>query len=121
MAKKILTIDDQGDIRRLIRMTLEFDGYQVLEASGAEEGLQVARSEKPNLILLDMNMPRINGIEMCQLLSSDLLLAAIPVVILTGSNNPDLRRQGQEAGARIFLTKPFNPMHLLNLIDEHAS
>lgn len=122
MSKKILTIDDQGDIRRLIRMALEFDGrYRVVEAMDADEGLAVARREKPNLILLDLNMPRVNGIEMCQRLSRDPQLSAIPVILLTGSNDPELRRQGQAAGARVFLTKPFNPMQLLDLIDDHAN
>lgn len=122
MSKKILTIDDQGDIRRLIRMALEFDGrHQVVEAMDADEGLLVARREKPNLILLDLNMPRINGIEMCQRLSQDPQLSEIPVILLTGSNDPELRRQGQAAGARVFLTKPFNPMQLLDLIDDHAN
>ncbi|MDD2728704.1 response regulator [Malikia sp.] len=122
MSKKILTIDDQGDIRRLIRMALEFDGrHEVVEAMDADEGLLVARREKPNLILLDLNMPRVNGIEMCQRLSRDPQLSEIPVILLTGSNDPELRRQGQAAGARVFLTKPFNPMQLLDLIDDHAN
>ncbi|PRD65693.1 response regulator [Malikia granosa] len=121
MKKKILTIDDQGDIRRLIRMALEFEGHQVVEAMDAEQGLQVARSEKPDLILLDLHMPRVNGIEFFQRLSRDPQLSAIPVILLTGSNDPELRRQGQEAGARVFLTKPFNPMQLLDLIDDHAN
>lgn len=121
MTKKILTVDDQGDIRRLIRMTLEFDGHQVVEAMNADEGLQMARSEKPDLILLDLHMPHVNGIELFQRLSRDAQLSGIPVILLTGSNCADLRRQGQDAGARVFLTKPFNPMQLLDLIDDHAN
>jgi len=121
VAKKILTIDDQGDIRRLIRMTLEFEGHMVSEAADAITGLQVARREKPDLILLDLNMPRISGLELCRRLSRDPELSKIPVILLTGSDDSALRQQGREAGARVFLTKPFSPMQLLELVDEHAN
>jgi CheY-like chemotaxis protein len=121
VVKKILTIDDQGDIRRLIRMTLEFEGHVVVEAMDALTGLHAVYREKPDLILLDLNMPRIPGLRLCRRLSRDPELSKIPVILLTGSDDSDLRQQGQEAGARVFLTKPFSPMQLLDLVDEHAN
>lgn len=120
MTKKILTIDDQGDVRRLIRMTLEFQGHLVLEALNADAGIQIAHRDKPDLILLDLNMPGLDGMALCKLLSADPVLSAIPVIMLTGTNDEATRQQALGSGARVYLTKPFNPMGLLELVEQHA-
>ena len=120
MVKKVLTIDDQGGIRRLIRMTLEFEGHTVIEAMDAITGLQAVHDEKPDLILLGLNMPRIPGLELCRRLSHDPKLSAIPVILLTSCEDPEVRQRGREAGAKAFLTKPFSPVQLLDLIEEYT-
>jgi len=115
---KILTIDDQADIRRLIRMTLEFDGYDVIEASNGQEGIRLAMEKKPDLILLDVMMPGMDGMDVSQTIKSDPLLRMIPIVMLTGlQRNPDIEaRLGR--GANLYLTKPFGPIELLDIIKQ---
>ncbi|NDY90485.1 response regulator transcription factor [Ideonella livida] len=122
MKRRVLTIDDQADIRRLIRMTLEFEGFEVLEASHGEEGLAMARREKPDLILLDVMMPGINGLAVSQALQADERLSRIPVVMLTALDRDSDMEAGLAAGAKVYLAKPFGPIELIEtvgqLIDE---
>lgn len=121
MTTKVLTIDDQGDIRRLIRMALEFQGHEVSEALNAETGLQMARREKPDVILLDVNMPGMNGVDFCQVLADDPALSSIPVIMLSGVEDEATRQRALAAGAKVYLTKPFNPMYLLELVEQYAT
>ena len=116
MNKKILTIDDQPDIRRLIRMTLEFDGYEVIEASSGEQGLSLARHHAPDLILLDIVMPGMDGIELTRMLKADLKLCDVPVVLLTALDRALHSQAAINAGAMLYITKPFNPVELLKSI-----
>jgi len=97
MSRRILTIDDQSDIRRLIRMTLEFEGFEVLEASGGEEGLAMARKHQPDLILLDVMMPGLNGLAVSKTLAADPVLRQIPVVMLTALDRQVLPGQALRA------------------------
>lgn len=120
MSKTILTIDDQGDVRRLIRMTLEFQGHKVLEAMNAESGIEAARRNKPNMILLDLNMPGVNGMELIKFFAADPDLSATPIVMLTGTDDEATRQRALASGAKMYLTKPFNPMGLLELVEQHA-
>jgi len=117
MKKTILTIDDQADIRRLVRMTLEYDGYTVLEASEGEEGLSLARSRRPDLILLDVMMPGIDGLMVSKTLQADPQLSRIPVIMLTALDRDADIDAGMEAGARAYLCKPFGPVELLQMIE----
>ena len=120
MAKKILTIDDQADVRRLIRMTLEFEGHQVLEAAGGEAGIRIARAERPDLIFLDIRMPGQNGIAVCAAMQQDRCLANIPVILLTGTVSQQDLNALEVAGAKECLTKPYDPMYLLELVDKYT-
>ena len=115
MKKTILTIDDKTDIRRLVRMTLEFDGHTVLEATNGPEGLELARNKKPDLILLDVMMPGLDGFEVGRILRDDPQLRQIPVIMLTALDNPNDRETGLATGARAYLNKPFGPKELLHL------
>lgn len=114
--RTILTIEDQADIRRLIRMTLEFKGYEVLEAGGGEAGLALARTRRPDLILLDVMMPGMDGLAVGKLLSADALLCRIPVVMLSALGYASDVSAGMQNGVRAYLIKPFSPLELLGLV-----
>jgi len=113
----VLTIEDQDDIRRLIRMTLEFKGFQVIEAAEATTGLALARQHRPQLILLDVMMPGMDGLTASRALASDSTLRQIPVVMLSALGMADDEQAGLDTGARAYLIKPFDPWQLLALVD----
>jgi DNA-binding response OmpR family regulator len=118
MSRTILTIEDQPDIRRLIRMTLEFKGFEVIEAGGGAEGLELARRHAPDLILLDVMMPGVDGLSVGRSLLADPVLSRIPVVMLSALGTPRDMDAGLAAGARAYLVKPFGPWELLALVDQ---
>jgi CheY-like chemotaxis protein len=118
MALTVLTIEDQADIRRLIRMTLEFKSIDVIEASEGAEGLALARTHHPDIILLDVMMPGVDGLTACDILSADPELSAIPVILISALGRPGDIDAGLERGARAYLVKPFSPWELINLIGQ---
>ncbi len=117
MKRTVLTIEDQADIRRLIRMTLEFKGFEVLEAGDAAQGQSLARSQRPDLILLDVMMPGVDGLSLSRTLAADAALRQIPVVMLSALGAPEDIDSGLQTGARAYLIKPFSPWELLALVD----
>lgn len=117
MQHTILTIEDQPDIRRLIRMTLEFKGYRVIEAGDGNQGLAMARSESPDLVLLDVMMAGMNGLTVASLMKADPGLAGIPVVMLSALGLPGDVSAGMETGVQGYLVKPFSPRGLLALVE----
>ena len=115
---KILLIEDHADIRRLVRLTLEFEPFEILEAANAVEGWDVARAQKPQLILLDIMMPGLmNGLELCALMRADPQFKDTRIVILSALVGAAQREAGLQAGADAYLVKPFSPMALLNLVN----
>ena len=118
MTRTVLTIEDQADIRRLIRMTLEFKGFRVLEAANGPEGLQLARSQQPDLILLDVMMPGMDGLTVSQTLADDAALQRTPVIMLSALGTADAVQAGLQTGARAYLVKPFSPWELVALVDK---
>ena len=113
---KILIVEDHADIRRLIRMTLEFEPVEIHEAADASAGLQAARALQPALVLLDVMMPGpMNGLELCRAIRADAALAGVPVVMLSARGQAADRQAGLDAGADAYLVKPFSPMELLEL------
>ncbi len=119
--KRILLIEDQSDIRDLIRMTLEMKSFIVQEAADGTQGLQMARSNPPDAILLDLMMPgALNGLMVCQQLKADARLRGCRVVVLTGRTEPGVREAALQAGADEFLVKPFSPRQLLQVIQRLA-
>lgn len=116
MKRTVLSIEDTPGIRRLIRMTLEYDGFEVIEAADGHEGLELARSKRPDLILMDVRMPGMSGVEACKKLSADADLSKIPVVMLTTADADGDMQTGLDAGARAYLTKPFQPIALIELV-----
>jgi len=117
MKRTSLTIEDQPDIRRLIRMTLEFKSFDVLEADGGEAGLAIARTGRPDLILLDVMMPGMDGRSVNRALAADPQLKDIPVVMISALGQESDIHAGLEAGARAYLVKPFSPWELLELVN----
>jgi CheY-like chemotaxis protein len=114
---RILIIEDQADIRRLIRWTLEFEDYEIHEANNGPTGLEQARALKPDLILLDVMMPGgLDGFQVCEQLKGDPEMESIPVVILTARSQQRDRQAGDRAGADAFLAKPFSPLQLVETV-----
>lgn len=112
---KILLVEDHADIRRLIRMTLEFEAVEIHEAADADSGLALARTLRPDLVLLDVMMPgRLNGLDLCRALRADAALQNVPIVMLSACGQAADRQAGLDAGANAYLVKPFSPMQLLD-------
>jgi two-component system alkaline phosphatase synthesis response regulator PhoP len=116
MAKKIMVIDDEPYIARVIKFKLEQEGYTVYSANDGISGLEKIRQEKPDLVLLDVMMPGLSGYEVCQKIKADTALSQIPVVILTAKGQERDREQGLSVGASDYITKPFSPNRLLELV-----
>ena len=118
MNRTILIVDDDAGIRRLIATTLEdVSGYRMTEAGDGEEAVERAREVQPSIVFLDIDMPRLNGIETCRRLRSDPATASATIVMLTGDSGDVAERGAQDAGADLFLTKPLSPLQLLRLVD----
>ena len=117
--KSILIVEDQPDIRKLIRMTLEFEPYDVHEASDGVSGLRVAADVKPDLMLLDVMMPgELDGLQVCKRIKSDPVLRNIRVILLTARGQARDLEAGREAGADEYLVKPFSPLQLIETIEK---
>jgi CheY-like chemotaxis protein len=115
--RTVLIADDDAALRLLVSTTLAGDEYTILEASNGVEALLVARAQHPMLILLDVNMPDLDGFEVCRRLRADPELKDVKVIMLTGANDPADQQAGLAAGADSYLTKPFRPLELLKIID----
>lgn len=115
---KILVVDDEEHIIKIIAYKLSAAGHSVISARDGQEGLEKARLEKPDLILLDVMMPRLDGFETLALIRRDPETSGIPVFILTVKGKEGDRLRGQELGADDYITKPFSPSKLLAQIEE---
>lgn len=116
--RKLLIADDEEGVRSLVRMTLESDACEILEASDGEQALALAREHHPGLVLLDVVMPGLSGIEVCRALKGDPATATIAVVMLTAKAQAPERAAGRAAGADDYFTKPFSPKALLSKVEE---
>jgi CheY-like chemotaxis protein len=122
VTRTILIVDDDASIRKLIATTLEdVSGYRLEEASDGDEAVELALDSLPEIVFLDLEMPRVGGIETCRRMRSEPTLADATIVVLTGDSGDVAERSAQAAGADLFLTKPFSPLHLLQLVDEIGS
>jgi CheY-like chemotaxis protein len=115
-ARTVLIADDEEDIRGLVALTLARGALTVVQAGDGDEALLLARCLRPDLALLDVLMPGLDGIEVCRTLKADPATAAMPVVVLTAEAVPDVRERARAAGADAYLTKPFSPAGLLELV-----
>ena len=118
MSDTVLIVDDDPFIRRLISTTLEdVARFELREAGDGVEALEMAGAEPPALVFLDIDMPRLDGIDACRRLRANPQTAACTIVMLTAASGDEMERAAEEAGADLFLTKPFSPLELLRLVD----
>jgi two-component system, OmpR family, alkaline phosphatase synthesis response regulator PhoP len=113
---KILIVDDEPHLRMLIQQTLEEledEGVELLTASNGDEALDAIKDQKPNLVFLDVMMPRRNGFDVCQIVKNELGLSDVYIILLTAKGQEFDRQRGQEVGADLYMTKPFDPDALL--------
>ena len=113
MAKKILIIEDEKDIAELIRHYLEKDKFETLLASDGEKGLELIRRQNPDVVILDLMLPKIDGIEVCKRIRSDSKVSGVPIIMLTAKGDESDRIIGLELGADDYVTKPFSPKELV--------
>jgi len=111
--RHILVVEDEADIRNLVRYNLEQEGYVVSEAADGEQGLAAARKQRPHLVVLDLMLPGMNGLEVCRVLRGEEKTAKLPVVMLTARATEVDKVLGLEIGADDYVTKPFSPRELL--------
>ena len=115
----VLIVDDDQFIRKLIATTLEdVAEFDLHEAADGVEAIEVARATRPTLVFLDVDMPRLNGIEACRKLRADDNGNELTIVMLTAASGDSIESDAEEAGADLFLTKPFSPLDLLRLVDQ---
>ncbi len=113
---RILIVDDEPDLVRLVCLRLEASGYEVLVAMDGEAALAKARVERPDLILLDLMLPKMDGYQVCRLLKNDTRTAPIPIAIFTARRGEYDEELGKECGADAYIRKPFWPEELLETI-----
>jgi DNA-binding response OmpR family regulator len=112
----ILIVDDEAHIRLLIAQTLEEleeEGVEILTAENGEEALEIIRSEKPRLVFLDVMMPKMNGFDVCRRVKTELGMRDVYVIMLTAKGQEYDKHRGEEVGANLYMTKPFDPDELL--------
>ena len=118
MTKRILVVDDEPELVDMITLRLEANDYKVLQAHDGQEGLEMAKKEKPALIILDLMMPKMDGYKVCGFLKRDARYAKIPIILLTARAQEEDMSLGEELGADAYITKPFDPEVLLGKIKE---
>ena len=118
MSRAVLVVDDDQFIRRLVTTTLEdLSGIELHEAADGIQALEMARATHPAIVFMDVDMPQMDGIDACRRLRADPAAAMTTIVMLTASDSEHVRRSAEDAGADLFLTKPFSPLDLLRLVD----
>ncbi len=115
---RVLVIDDEAPIRLLCRVNLEAEGMAVLEAHDGPSGLDIARSERPDIVLLDVMMPGLDGWQVAEQLLDDERTNEIPIIFLTARAELRDRARGLDIGGVDYVTKPFDPLELASLVDE---
>ncbi|MDD5004911.1 MAG: response regulator [Candidatus Omnitrophica bacterium] len=110
---KILVVDDDPDIRDVLKITLTEEGYEVIEAPDGQEGLKLAQTKSPDLVIVDFKMPKLDGRQVCKELKKDILLSHMPIIMLTGKSDVSDKVGGIYAGADDYIVKPFEPQELI--------
>ena len=118
MSRGVLVVDDDPFVRKLIATTPEdVTGFDLHEAADGIEAIEIAEREQPALVFLDVDMPRLDGFDACRRLRSIPSTSGTTIVMLTAAHGDSVERTAEEAGADLFLTKPFSPLALLRLVD----
>ena len=110
---KVLIVEDEANIRQLVKYNLEKESYQVIEAEDGLLGLRLAKAEKPDLVLLDLMLPQMDGLEVCRSLKGNQATTALPIIMLTAKSEEIDKVIGLELGADDYMTKPFSPRELV--------
>jgi diguanylate cyclase (GGDEF)-like protein len=113
MAIKILIVDDDPDIRDILKLTLSEENYEIIEAGDGEEALKIINSKPLDLVLLDYKIPKVDGRQVCRTVKKDLLLRHLPIIMVTGKGDISDKVDGMDAGADDYVVKPFEPKELL--------
>lgn len=116
MAAKILAVDDEHSIRKLVSVTLEGRGFEVDTAADGEEALAKIASDKPDLVVLDIMMPKMDGWEVARRMRADDSTKAIPIIFLSAAGRFESQLQGFESGSQDYVTKPFTPSELADVV-----
>lgn len=116
MSKTILTVDDSVSIRQMVGFTLKQAGYTVLEAEDGVQGLEVAKANKADLVITDLNMPNMNGMDLIRNLRQESTYKFTPILMLTTESDDSKKSEGKQAGATGWIVKPFNPEQLLKVV-----
>ena len=116
---KVMLVDDQTEVRSMLVEVLTCLGYQALEASNSNEALELLSSQRPDIALIDVNIPGIDGLQLQEYFKKE--STPIPVILMSGSTDSEMMKKGMEAGALAFLTKPFDIFELKALIDDFSS
>ncbi len=118
MTRGVLVVDDDPFIRKLVSTTLEdVSEFRLYEAGDGVQALEIAEREHPTIVFLDVDMPRMDGIDACREIRSNPATGAATIVILTAADGDGIQAEAKRAGADLFLTKPFSPLDLLRLVD----
>jgi two-component system, OmpR family, response regulator len=118
MRRKILVVDDDPDQLEVARWSLKKAGFAIGTAANGVDALVKTRSVLPDLIVLDLMLPELNGFDICRTLRKDPATASIPIIMLTGMRSEFSRLAGMESGVNLFLTKPYNPDELVSKVEE---
>ncbi|MCK5707670.1 MAG: response regulator [Candidatus Aureabacteria bacterium] len=116
--KLVLVIDDQEDLRFILKFDLQKNGYEVIQAGSGEEGIEKARTSRPDIILLDRKMPGIDGVETCRKLKRDDLTKDIPVLMISGRSLVEELKEALQVGAAGYIVKPFKFEDVISKISE---
>jgi two-component system, chemotaxis family, chemotaxis protein CheY len=117
MAKTVLAVDDSASMRQMVAVTLRAAGYEVVEAADGDEALEYARKHRVDLVLADVNMPRMDGITLIAHLRTLSDYHLTPLLLLTTESSPERKMQGKQAGATGWMVKPFHPDQLLATLE----
>ena len=118
MKKRMLVVDDSPSVRKLVEFTLKAKGFQVASAGDGQEALELTAKEQFDAIILDINMPRMNGFEFLQKMRADDAYASIPIIMLTTEGQDEDKDKAVALGATAYIVKPFKPIQLLGFIEK---
>lgn len=116
MARLIMTVDDSASMREMVKATLKSGGYDVIEAVDGQQALELAQCQRVDLVITDVNMPRMDGIALVGRLRAMPEYRLTPVLLLTTESGPEKKQEGRRAGATGWIVKPFNPQQLLSAL-----